>query len=98
MADDKEKTSEDATEEEQHEPDSNTESEPDEDDETECDEAIGELLATIAALESRVGELEHKLEQHGIEYEHAARVEPGATDGSEPTPEERHFYFRRIGK
>lgn len=66
--------------------------------EDECDEAIAELLATIAALESRVGELEHKLEQHGIDFEHTARrVEPGAAL-DDTSPDERHFYFRRIGR
>lgn len=95
-----EKTSEGVTEEEQqHEPaQPEPEPESDEDNQDECDEAIGQLLATINALDARVAELERKLEQHGIEYEHARRVEDRPADGSESTPEERHFYFRRVGK
>ena len=100
MADeDKEKTSTGVTEEEQHEPDTAPEPEPDEDHEDECDEAIAGLLATVDALDARVAELERKLEQHGIEYEHVARrTEDGNADGAESTPEERHFYFRKLGK
>lgn len=80
---------------------------PDEDQlsEDQCDEAIAELLATIAALESRVNELESQLagirehrSEHEREYEHTARrVEPGPADG-DVSPDERHWYFRKLGQ
>lgn len=95
---DEEKTGTPVTEEEKpNEPDTTPEPEPHEDNENDCDEAIAGLLATITALDARVAELERKLEQHGIEYEHTRRAEPGTGDGAESTPEERHLYFRRIG-
>lgn len=87
--------------EEEHEPDEHQEetgTEQDEFSEEECDEAIAELLATISNLESRIGQLEDQLAKHGIDYEHTPRrVEPGAADG-DVSPDERHFYFRRIGR
>lgn len=95
---DNEKPREESAEEEQHEPDEHqeeTSTAEDEPGEEECDEAIAELLTTIASLESRVGQLEEQLAKHGIEYEHNRRAEPGATDGDEQ-PDERHFYFKRI--
>ena len=96
---DKEKTGNTpATEEEQHEPDSEPKPDEDEQDEDEYDQIIAGLLATVDALDARVAELERKLEQHGIAYEHVARrTEDGNADGAESTPEERHFYFKRIG-
>lgn len=96
MADDEKKTSEDVTEEEQqHEP-AQPEPEQDEDEQDECDEAIAGLLAEIDRLSTRISELERAHVAHESEYEHSRRVEAGSADGVEPTPEERHFYFRRI--
>jgi len=104
MADEK-KTSEDVTEEEQHEPEREPEPDEDNQDEDQCDEAIADLLnridqlaASNEQLRAEVSELREQLSKHDSEYEHTRRVEERPADGSESTPEERHFYFRRIGK
>lgn len=64
--------------------------------EEECDEAIAELLATIARLEQRIAELETRIDGHERDNEHTARrIEPGAADG-DVSPDERHWYFRKF--
>jgi len=65
--------------------------------EEECDEAIGQLLAEIAALRAELDELREHHAAHEREYEHVRKPEhdESATDVE---PVERHFYFRRISR
>lgn len=85
-------------EEEEHAEDE-SESEFDED---ECDEAIAGLLEQIEqqrmelqSLRDEIAALREQHAGHERDYEHTRKPEQTASDIE---PDERHFYFRRIGR
>ena len=97
----KESGDESSQEEDNHEPaHQDEETAPDEDKltEEECDAAIAGLLAEIEQLRAEISELREHHAAHERDNEHTPRrVEPGPADG-DVSPDERHWYFKRIGR
>ncbi len=72
---------------------------------SECDEAIGELLTAVeqltaenARLSTELTELRGRYDEHHTRHHDTSEEHTEQLPEPEPVPEERHAWFRPIGK
>jgi hypothetical protein len=63
---------------------------------TECDKYIGELIDYIEQQRATIEQLTARIDEH--ERNGHANPAPELDSGTEPEPEESHWYFKHIGK